>query len=446
MKKKTPLSTLDAFSEEQLAAELARRRASRFETDVTLAEDELELSSQRDQQLAFQTYLDSHSNSEDDSPKPCPLCKQLIRVKASLRRREVRTVSGQFILRRNYHYCTKCKHGFYPLDLKLSLLPEGELTPKMELRVLDFALTSVFTEAAERWSVHYQSPISASLVRQVAERVGKIAEVAEPKALQEALQAPKPESELLVVETDGSMLSTRDGWKEVKLGVVYRKENHVASTETDRGVITEARYVAVLGEQKEFKEELKALLEAEKAESAPKVAWLGDGAKGNWTLADSLCPDAIQVLDFTHAVENGNKFAKALWGEGSDCLPLWEERLKELLMRGDVNALVGEVFGCITETPRKNMKELNDIIGYYRNNEERMNYPEYIKMGLPIGSGAVESGHKHVLQKRMKLSGQHWERECGSRMAKLRAGYKTCGGTRKLHQVLRAPTLAMRSS
>ena len=121
-----------------------------------------------------------------------------------------------------------------------------------------------------------------------------------------------------------------------------------------------------------------------------------------------------------------------------------------LTLRGrthtDVNALVSEIFGCITETPRRNMKEFNYILRYYKNNEERMNYPEYIKMGLPIGSGAVESGHKYVLQKRLKLSGQHWERECGSRMAKLRAGYKTGGGTRRLHRVLRAPTLAMCSS
>ena len=60
MKKKTPPS-LDSFSEDQLAIELARRRATRFDTDVTLAEDALEASSNHDQQLAFQTYLDSHS-------------------------------------------------------------------------------------------------------------------------------------------------------------------------------------------------------------------------------------------------------------------------------------------------------------------------------------------------------------------------------------------------
>jgi hypothetical protein len=316
----------------------------------------------------------------------------------------------------------------------------------MELRALDFGLTCVFSEAAERWNVHYQSPVSASLVREVVERVGRRAEAIEPKALQEALQTPKFESKLVVVQTDGSMLRTREGWQEVKLAVVYREENHVVGTARDRGLVSEARYVAVLGGQKEFKEELKAALEVEKTEVAPKVAWLGDGARGNWTLADTLCLNTIQVLDHSYAIQNGNKFAKAIWGEGSDCLPLWEERLKTLLMQGDVTTLVSEILSCITEIPDKNLEELNEIIGYYRNNEERMNYPEYIRMGLPIGSGAVESGHKHVLQKRMKLSGQHWEREYGHRMAKLRAGYRTCGGTRRLYRAVSNPALLRRSS
>ncbi|MBK7634691.1 MAG: hypothetical protein IPJ13_10645 [Saprospiraceae bacterium] len=35
-----------------------------------------------------------------------------------------------------------------------------------------------------------------------------------------------------------------------------------------------------------------------------------------------------------------------------------------------------------------------------------MDYPKYIKSGLLIGSGAIESAHRTVLQKRMKQSGQ----------------------------------------
>lgn len=51
---------------------------------------------------------------------------------------------------------------------------------------------------------------------------------------------------------------------------------------------------------------------------------------------------------------------------------------------------------------------LDDVIGYYRNNEKRMRYRTFRSLGLPVGSGIVESAHRHVLQVRMKRAGQHW--------------------------------------
>lgn len=37
-----------------------------------------------------------------------------------------------------------------------------------------------------------------------------------------------------------------------------------------------------------------------------------------------------------------------------------------------------------------------------------MNYPEYIKRGLFIGSGAIESSNKVIVQKRLKQDGMRW--------------------------------------
>jgi hypothetical protein len=51
----------------------------------------------------------------------------------------------------------------------------------------------------------------------------------------------------------------------------------------------------------------------------------------------------------------------------------------------------------------------------------------YRVVGLPCCSGAVESAHRHVLQKRMKLAGQHWNPDRANRLAQLRAALATCG-------------------
>lgn len=50
----------------------------------------------------------------------------------------------------------------------------------------------------------------------------------------------------------------------------------------------------------------------------------------------------------------------------------------------------------------------NSLIGYFQNNKHRMKYKTFIEKDFLIGSGAIESAHRHVLQQRLKLSGQRW--------------------------------------
>ena len=50
-----------------------------------------------------------------------------------------------------------------------------------------------------------------------------------------------------------------------------------------------------------------------------------------------------------------------------------------------------------------------------------MNYPDYIEKNLLIGSGAIESAHRTVLQKRLKQSGQRWSEKGLTNMIKLRS-------------------------
>jgi hypothetical protein len=49
-----------------------------------------------------------------------------------------------------------------------------------------------------------------------------------------------------------------------------------------------------------------------------------------------------------------------------------------------------------------------------------MDYPTYRAAGWPIGSGSVESSHKHVVQARLKGTGMHWRPEHINPMLALR--------------------------
>lgn len=70
-------------------------------------------------------------------------------------------------------------------------------------------------------------------------------------------------------------------------------------------------------------------------------------------------------------------------------------------------------------------EKLRQLIGYYKNHEKRMQYHIFKEKGLQIGSGAIESAHKDVLQKRLKLSGQRWTKPGLQQIAQLRVTYKS---------------------
>lgn len=57
---------------------------------------------------------------------------------------------------------------------------------------------------------------------------------------------------------------------------------------------------------------------------------------------------------------------------------------------------------------------------YIKNRLAYLDYQGAIASGLPIGSGEVESGHRRVIQARLKLSGAWWKEENAEKMLALR--------------------------
>ena len=391
------------MSDAELLREVARRRLAKGTFDIDaiegLAED-----AQRD--LGEETLAAALAAlpPEDDAPKACPRCKQLVPVKVKNRPRHILTTAGDLRLTRNYHSCGTCSFGFSPRDSQLNLPEEGEVSSAMERRILDFGVNDTFESVVERWSIHFSSRISSNLVRRVVDRVGLRCEAAHSdEALQFARREKTEEpASMLTVGTDGSMLLTREAsWKEVKVGVVARGGFIPPGEERQRRRIEDARYVAVLGGQPEFAKAMAAALAAERADEVDTVAWLGDGARENWTLASALCPLAIQILDVPHAVHWAMLCGKAFLGEGDAALGQWEARVHQLLDDDSPEAAINELMACLEyATTVEQLSALDDVVGSYRSNEKRMKYRTFRSRGLPVGSGIVESAHRHVLQVR----------------------------------------------
>ncbi len=57
---------------------------------------------------------------------------------------------------------------------------------------------------------------------------------------------------------------------------------------------------------------------------------------------------------------------------------------------------------------------------YLSHRLDQLDYPRALRLDLPIGSGLIESGHRHVLQARLKRAGTAWLQENAEALAQLR--------------------------
>lgn len=425
---KTPPPDLSGLSDDELVAELARRRGGAMrEGDMTSMELAAEKAKNELGASIVGRALDERCTPEDGKPTRCPKCGGAARVEEKKRPRTVRTLSGEQTYHRNFYRCSACRHGFAPVDDDLGIPADGTVTAEVEKRIADFGVNDVFKEAAQRFSMHYGWSISENMVRRVIDRVGEVLESLPEAVVQRALQSPSSTSaRLITIGIDGSMLSTREGWQETKLGVVVRDEHHVEGTQTRRGEITQARYVAATTVD-ELRVRLVAAAEAAGIESAKMVVVVSDGAPWIHRLCEEEFPDAILVLDWPHVLEHLTDCGKALLGETSPFLAAWVKTTTTLVFdRGRADTLLVEL-RILLDMPDLANKPVVDLIRYIENNLNRIDYPRFRALGLPVGSGVIESAHKHVLQVRMKRAGQHWSPPRCRTMARLRAAARTGG-------------------
>ena len=225
---------------------------------------------------------------------------------------------------------------------------------------------------------------------------------------------PCKQDEVVYAMADGSMIFTREeGWKEVKVGRLFKSSDCIHA-DGKAGWIRNSRYVACLDKHTKFMTEMEKLLDYYTAKNQP-IVFISDGAPWIRNWIEDAYPQAVSILDFYHAAQYLHAFCKATFKEEGQ-RKQWAEKCTELLLEGQVQKVIEEVVALNTTA-----KESEKLIDYYTVNQKRMNYPEYKKMGVGIiGSGAIESAHRTVVQKRMKQSGQRWGRRGAQNMLNLR--------------------------
>lgn len=224
--------------------------------------------------------------------------------------------------------------------------------------------------------------------------------------------------EAVYAMVDGSMILTREeGWKEVKLGRIF-KESECMKVSDKRGWIRGSEYEAYLGSSRIFTHRLEQKLDSYQYLD-DKLVFISDGAVWIKNWIDDAYPEAIQILDWFHAVEHLGEFAKEFFGE-EEQKNIWMKEQKDLLWDSKIDIVIQHIESLRTSRKKVRTKK-KELLKYFKSNKDRMDYKKYRNIGAGlIGSGPIESAHRTVIQKRMKLSGQRWTKKRAQNMLTLR--------------------------
>ncbi len=356
----------------------------------------------------------------------CPGCGRRLWARGP-HQRTVETLVGTITLERPYFYCVSCQEGFYPLDEQLELsshrkqVDMQKAAATLAAEVPYETASQLFTElTGQSLSDHLTHGIVGELtegltvleVSPSAEQIAqKVAQMAEGKKW-------RP---IVVLAIDGAQVPTRP---EAARGRGPGRKRQRAKRARWQGqwreakgfrfyLVDEERIVHLLSwHQVQSDEELaQALEQVKQAELIPedqvRLCVVADGAKWIWKQVKALFPEAVEILDYYHCSEHLHEVAALQYADNSEREREWMEATLARLFCGQVQ---GVIWGLqrMKANSAQAAQEIEKLIGYLKNNQERLDYGFARKGGYPIGSGGIESANKFISHVRLKRSGAWW--------------------------------------
>ncbi len=372
---------------------------------------------------ALQAQAQMRRQAAEEAPR-CSSCGRLMSYKGD-QVRQLETRVGRISLRRGYYYCRPCQHGCYPLDEALGIGP-GQFSDGIQSGVSRLAARQPFEAAADDFAALTGTSIAGREVERLSEERGKALEAqraAERARLLAGEMASPTKREgkpgVWAVALDAAKGHFKDGWHDVKAGVVFWARPRVGEDEVAGAQAEEQSYIAEVGSLEEAGRKLYAEAVRRGIDTARDlVVCLGDGAPGNWKQFLMHFPKRVEILDWWHALDHLWAAGKGLFGEGTHETEVWVKAREAELWAGNVEAVIAALKA---EADKPKGKAAADEIHYFEANKERMHYDQFRARGYPIGSGAVESACKRLIAARIKEAGMIWTQQGAQAILALRA-------------------------
>lgn len=281
----------------------------------------------------------------------------------------------------------------------------------LQRRITDFGADDAFGEVKAKVKEHYGFTPPDHSARTITEKHAE--NIRESEALQNVL--PEFGAEIVVGQTDGSMIpivtikpkktdedpsdsrKRRDlGWSETRLSIAY----------VPGVVIPIFNATMEKGPDNAGDQLLDCVIRAGGGENS-KIHGVGDGATWIANQLDRILPgQATYLIDFMHLCEYLEPASKVCCPKDSSG---WLDQHKALMKEGKIFDVISALEPHIEPKASKDEDSpVRKCHRYITNRIDQFDYKHAIETDLPIGSGKIESGHRYIIQKRLKLASAWW--------------------------------------
>lgn len=358
------------------------------------------------------------------------------------------SVFGKVVYRRAYYAGCSCEEGCAPVDQRYGIEP-GKVTSGLAHLIALSGICKAFEEGCQWLKEFLLFEVSENTVRAETQKMGElqrqadeqlVKETQEEASLQKREQSQISAPHILYGSIDAAKVrveprderekavENRENWRDLKAGCWYEGEIVPASQHSTRqkdkaereGTVIRAKnkkYFCDIAKAEEFGKLLWATGCAVGADRARILVFICDGAVWIWNLITHYFPNAIQIVDWYHAVDRLERIAEEAFSNLAE-RQVWLAGITEDLWQGRVEVVIE---ACQALAKKSSLAKQS--LSYYNDNLERMRYAQFRSAGYLIGSGVIESGCKQIVSQRLKLPGAQWEVEGAVSTAKARAAW-----------------------
>lgn len=178
--------------------------------------------------------------------------------------------------------------------------------------------------------------------------------------------------------------------------------------------------ISSMKNSREFGKQMDREAKRRKFDKATRKAFVADGLTCNWSIQAEYFDDYVPILDFTHAVSYLFTVSLICFGKTEQAWTAYCGWMRAA-WQGNIGSVIAELrvhqnrIGLPPEDAGEDdvREQLRRVIGYLRNNRERMKYAEYRRAGLPTTSAWMESAVKEM-NYRIKGTEMFWNNPSGA--------------------------------